>query len=38
MDPTNCYLYGNGFMGMDNISVFDRSKLPDNVALLKQVY
>ncbi|XP_012937294.1 uncharacterized protein YMR196W isoform X2 [Aplysia californica] len=36
LDPTSSYLYGNGFMGLDNISLFDRSKLPDDVTSLKQ--
>lgn len=36
MDPNCSNLYGNGFMGMDNISVFDRSKLPSDAAFLKQ--
>ncbi|GFO15059.1 glucosidase, partial [Plakobranchus ocellatus] len=36
MDPTSMYLYGNGFMGLDNISIFDRSELPNEILSLKQ--
>ncbi|BFZ18988.1 hypothetical protein BsWGS_22027 [Bradybaena similaris] len=35
-DPKSLYVYGNGFMGLDNISVFDRSSLPSGVTSLKQ--
>ena len=37
MDPTGMFLYGHGFMGLDNISLFDRSELPTGVHSLKQV-
>ncbi|KAK3798331.1 hypothetical protein RRG08_063346 [Elysia crispata] len=36
MDPTGMFLYGHGFMGLDNISLFDRSELPTGVHSLKQ--
>ncbi|XP_059144592.1 uncharacterized protein LOC131931782 [Physella acuta] len=36
MDPTNSYLYGHGFMGMDNISLVDRSSLPPGMTGMKQ--
>ncbi|GFR86789.1 glucosidase, partial [Elysia marginata] len=36
MDPTGMFLYGHGFMGLDNISLFDRSELPSGVHSLKQ--
>ncbi|KAH9503879.1 hypothetical protein Btru_064065 [Bulinus truncatus] len=36
MDPTNSYLFGHGFMGLDNISLVDRTTLPHGMTSLKQ--